>query len=102
MGNEPALPDVRSYFQSRLVDADVVAVERFPRGLSRETWFVELRCAGQPRKLVLRRDRPGNSIDPRPLSHEFALYEALGRTNIPVPRALWWEDGPNSLGDRPF
>lgn len=102
--NAPDAATVQSYFRERLGDPGLIVDRwnRFPRGLSRETWFAEVTVDGQPRKLVLRRDRPGNSIDPRPLSYEYGMYDRLGRTGIPVPRALWWEAAPNPLGDRAF
>jgi aminoglycoside phosphotransferase (APT) family kinase protein len=79
---------------------EVREVERFSRGTSRQTWFVTL--AGQTdRTLVFRIDHPTGSIEPSPLSQEYFMYDRLGRTAVPVARALWWEEDPDWTS-RPF
>jgi aminoglycoside phosphotransferase (APT) family kinase protein len=78
---------------------------RFTRGSSRQTWFVtfEESNATRPRTIVFRADLPGGSTDPSPLQQEYLLYERLGHTNVPVAKALWWEDDPAwTSGGRPF
>jgi aminoglycoside phosphotransferase (APT) family kinase protein len=76
---------------------------RFPRGSSRETWFVEYRLtsASETRKIVLRSNLPSGSTIPSSLEQEYFMYERLGHTAVPVARALWWEDDP-AWAVRPF
>ncbi|PVX75696.1 phosphotransferase family protein [Paraburkholderia unamae] len=91
------------YLRHKLGPAcEVVEVEKFGRGTSRETWFVT--CAGgqgEARHLVFRRDPATGSVDFSPLNQEHFIYERLGRTAVPVARVLWWEDDP-AWTDRPF
>jgi aminoglycoside phosphotransferase (APT) family kinase protein len=76
-------------------DVDVV---KFPRGVSRETWFVtyviEQADGGEPRSIVVRRDLPGGSVCPSPLRREYEIYRRLEGTAVPIARALWFEDDP--------
>lgn len=93
-----------AYLRSRF-GADVVVdeAEKFPRGSSRETWFVTYRPSpnAPPTKLIFRADHPSGSTIPTSLVQEHAMYVALGRTNVPIARALWWEDDP-VWAARPF
>ncbi|HKT73070.1 MAG TPA: phosphotransferase family protein [Steroidobacteraceae bacterium] len=75
---------------------EVCRLEKFDRGWSRETWFLECRRAtgDRPQNLVLRRDLPGGSIDHRPLRKEYEIYRRLALSPVPVARPLWWEDDP--------
>ena len=43
---------------------EVTSIVKFPRGLSRETWFLECMNGGKLVKLVLRRDFPTLSVVP--------------------------------------
>lgn len=81
----------------------VVDAVRFPRGSSRETWFIEYRAAhdAASRKVVFRSDYPSGSTIPTPLAQEYFIYERLGQTPVPVARVLWWEDDP-AWATRPF
>lgn len=83
--------------------AALVNATRFPRGSSRETWFIEYResAAGPVKKMVLRSDMPSGSTIPSSLAQEYFMYERLGHTAVPVARALWWEDDP-TWASRPF
>jgi aminoglycoside phosphotransferase (APT) family kinase protein len=66
-------------------------------GLSRQTWVVDL----DDRRVVLRLDHPGQvSACPASLHDEYELYRILGATDLPVARALWFEDDPSVLGAR--
>jgi len=80
---------------------------KFPRGSSRETWFVDCTLvkgsAREPQALVIRRDFPGGSVCPMPLRTEFEIYHRLQNSNVPVARTLWFEDDPQLLeGNREF
>ncbi|HKY92005.1 MAG TPA: phosphotransferase family protein, partial [Nevskiaceae bacterium] len=96
-----------AYLRQRLKreGAEATHVVKFPRGSSRETWFVEFReSEGAPtRKVVFRADLPSGSTIPSPLDQEYGIYERLGRTKVPVAKVLWWEDDPQwSMDGRPF
>jgi len=81
---------------------EILEVEKFGRGSSRETWFITYRRGEQPREhLVFRRDPLAGSVDYSPLEQEYFLYERLGRSDVPVASALWWEADP-AWTDRPF
>jgi aminoglycoside phosphotransferase (APT) family kinase protein len=77
--------------------------ERFTRGTSRQTWFVDYRDApgARPSSVTVRTDHPAGAGDPTSLTQEFAIYERLGRLGVPTARALYWEGDP-ALCPRPF
>lgn len=77
--------------------------ERFARGSSRLTWFVDYRPApDQPvQSLVFRGDHAGGSTIHSTLEQEYFMYERLARTEVPVARVLWWEDDADWC-PRPF
>jgi aminoglycoside phosphotransferase (APT) family kinase protein len=101
-------PWLTDYLHLRLGASRPVSVQeitRFNRGSSRQTWFVTFveSDATLPRTIVFRADLPGGSTDPSPLQQEYSIYERLGRTNVPIAKALWWEDDPVWIdGGRPF
>ncbi len=76
---------------------------RFPRGSSRETWFVEFRKNGAAPvgKIVFRSNFSSGSTIPSSLEQEYYMYERLGHTAVPVARVLWWEQDPDWAA-RPF
>lgn len=76
----------------------VEEVRKYPRGVSRETWFVTCRLAGATRRLVVRRDLAGGSVCPVTLRFEYEVYRRLEATAVPIARALWYEDDPSWLG----
>jgi len=81
---------------------EVTQFLRFPRGSSRDTWFVSYReqaGAAEVHDLVFRMDWPTGSIEPSPLYHEYFVYERLGRTQLPIARALHWEADADWTGD---
>jgi aminoglycoside phosphotransferase (APT) family kinase protein len=84
-------------------EAALVDSTRFPRGSSRETWFVEYRPTphSATTKVVFRTDFPSGSTIPSSLEQEYFIYERLGHTAVPVARVLWWEDDP-AWAARPF
>jgi aminoglycoside phosphotransferase (APT) family kinase protein len=95
-------PAIEDYLSKRLDSAITVRdVERFGRGTSRETYLVAAtEPAGQGLDLVFRRDPAAGAIDYSSLKQEFHVYDLLSRTDVPIAKALWWEDG--SLDGRPF
>lgn len=80
----------------------IEGVERFGRGVSRMTWFVTYRRdGGEAERLVIRIDPPAGSVEPTALDQEYFMYERLGRTDVPVAKALWWQEA-GEWTDRPF
>lgn len=75
-------------------DASVESVRRFTRGSSRQTWFVDYRPSPESPviPLIFRSDFAGGSTIPTPLDQEYFIYERLGHTEVPVARAVAWED----------
>lgn len=89
--------DLDSYLTERLGErVRVRDSERFPRGTSRETWFVRFQQGNQSetRTLVFRTDLANGSFDATSLDQEYFLYERLGHTAVPIGRTLWWEQDP--------
>jgi aminoglycoside phosphotransferase (APT) family kinase protein len=84
-------------------DAVLVKQERFPRGSSRLTYFVDFRLTPEApvTSLVFRADFAGGSIIHSSLEQEYYMYERLGHTAVPVARVLRWEDDPD-WAERPF
>lgn len=86
-------------------DVEIVSIAKFPRGISRETWFIECANAGagNPDKIILRRDLPSLSVVPTSLRFEYEVYHRLQSSKVPVARTLLYEDDPRKLpDDRPF
>ena len=84
---------------------EIVSLAKFPRGMSRETWFIE--CAPQgpafPGKLILRRDLPSISVVPTSLRFEYDVYHSLQGSSVPIARTIVFEDRAEKLpDDRPF
>ncbi|MBD0859826.1 phosphotransferase family protein [Gordonia sp. zg691] len=77
----------------------VVEVRPMSRGVSRQTWSVLVRDRSGEHPLMVRRDHPAGSVIPTSLDTEYAVYVALGATDIPHARALWWEDDPAWMPD---
>jgi len=76
--------------------ARVAQVTKFWRGVSRETWGVEL--AGG-RRLVIRRDLPIGSFTPTSLRFEYEVYRRLAASPVPAAQPLWYEEDPELLVD---
>ncbi len=83
--------------------AELVKEERFPRGSSRLTYFVEYRPApgADVVPVVFRGDFAGGATIHTSLEQEYYMYERLGHTDVPVARVIAWEDDPDWT-DRPF
>lgn len=92
-----------AYLASRLErPVEVTQFEKFTRGTSRQTWFAAWRDSlGETAEVVLRTDHPAGAGDPTSLDQEFAVYERLGKTDIPHARALWFESD-TANAPRPF
>lgn len=95
---------LEAYLRHRFgASAELVSEQRFSRGSSRVTVFVDYRAeaGGAVRSLVFRGDHPGGSTIPTPLDQEYFMYERLGRTAVPVAKVLFWEEDP-AWAARPF
>ncbi|MDE2596133.1 MAG: phosphotransferase [Sphingomonadales bacterium] len=80
----------------------VTEFAKFTRGTSRQTWFATWRDGdGKTHEVVLRADHPAGAGDPTSLDQEYAVYERLGRTDIPHARTLWFENDA-AAAPRPF
>jgi len=90
------LDDIEQYLRRRLgPSTQVRGVHRIPVGLSRQTWIVDL----GDHRIVLRADQPGGaSAVPTPLKTEYELHRRLAETELPVARALWFEDDLTFFG----
>ncbi len=99
-------PFLAHYFGARMGCDEVRVRElvKFPRGVSRETWFfsAELVRGGVAgtESFVLRRDLPGGSICLGDLRSEYEIYRRLNGSGVPVAETLWYEDDPRALDGR--
>ncbi len=85
----------------------LTGITQFPRGVSRETWFVECQVEDAmgryDKKLVIRSNLPSGSVQTAPLRHEYEVYRRLIDSQVPVAKALWYEGKPHRIGcDREF
>lgn len=71
---------------------EVLHFEKFTRGTSRQTWFVRYQDDSGEQRITIRTDHPAGAGDPTPLEREYECYRALGLTDIPHARVLFWED----------
>jgi aminoglycoside phosphotransferase (APT) family kinase protein len=88
-------PHLTQYLTHRLGrPVEIKDIERFSRGTSRQTWFVTIHPGreGSDEALVFRTDHATGSIEPTSLAQEYFMYERLGHTDVPVAKALWWEE----------
>jgi aminoglycoside phosphotransferase (APT) family kinase protein len=92
------------FVAARLPDVSNVLVDEVDRihgGASRQTYRLRLQYDQDgraiERRLILRRD-PESSLIETERSVEFAAYRAMLGTAIPVPEALWLEEGDDWLG----
>jgi aminoglycoside phosphotransferase (APT) family kinase protein len=103
----PISPDeIRDYLATQLPDAtDLVLhdVAQIAVGWSHETWLFDLhyRQGGENQVLglCLRRD-PGNALlrHLSDLGEQFRVLKCLERTNLPTPKAYWYESDSSILG----
>jgi aminoglycoside phosphotransferase (APT) family kinase protein len=85
----------------------ILKLDKFPRGVSRETWFVSCELTSHEnikvQDFMLRRDLPGGSICSGDLRSEYEVYKRLNGSGVPVAETLWYEDDPELLeGHREF
>ena len=78
--------NVANYLRHKLgKPCDIVDIEKFGRGSSRETWFITFRTDGASEEhLVFRRDPSAGATDYSLLHQVYLIYERLGRTNVSV------------------
>ena len=95
-----------AYLATRLGErVRVVEITQAFPGLSRETWLVRLdrgADSGAMDGVVIRVDAPGGPFVPVPLSYEWQVYERLARTDVPVPKPLWYDPAPDVSDGRPL
>ncbi len=78
----------------------VVAVERFPGGLSSLSARVDLDTEDGPTTWVLRAEPEHGVIPPYDIAWEFELLRRLGTQGLPVPQAIHLEPDAGVLGAR--
>lgn len=79
---------------------EVTQNEKIFGGASRETYKLTLSVEGDERGVILRRDPPSSLIDTE-RELEYAAYERIYPTDIPVPEPLFLEEDPRYL-EQPF
>lgn len=94
--------EVRRYFEKQFESSvELVNVKRSFPGVSRETWLIDALIADQPTGLILRIDPPEGSSVPTSMRREYEIYRRLFKSEIPVPEALWYDEGIDFLNGRP-
>jgi aminoglycoside phosphotransferase (APT) family kinase protein len=78
---------------------EVLSVEAFSRGVSRQTWRVAAAVDGTRRDLAVRRDHEAGSVIPTKLHTEYQVYSALTGTDVPHAAPLWWENEDEWMPD---
>ncbi len=71
-----------------LAGCEVETLERLSGGASRETWAVGLSVAGEPRRVVLQRERAGATVSTLPTGVAASLISAADGVGVPVPAVL--------------
>ena len=102
------VPRIRDYIALRLGARDALLenVQRIAVGWSHETWLFDAvwqdGSTEQRLGLCLRRD-PGNALlrHLSTLETQFRVLQCLEKTELPTPKAYWFEDDPTIL-DAPF
>lgn len=99
----PTIRDVERWLRTvrprELGDVVVRSVERLSRGVSRETWEITLSDPSLPapsvRRIVMRRDLHGGSIDASDLRQEYEVYRCLAATRVPAMPVILYDDDPD-------
>ena len=95
-----------SYVRERLEIDEIVTIEDVTRiavGWSHETWLFDAvwpSTKGEHRRgMCLRRD-PGNALlrQTSDLGEQFRVLRCLESTDVPAPKAYWYEPDPDVLG----
>lgn len=84
------LAELGGYLSSRLGPTTVTSAKQAFPGHSRVTWVLDTVERGG---LVLRVDHPGGPLVPIPLAVEYAVYDKLWGTAIPVAEPLFYAEG---------
>ncbi len=87
--NSDDLGELSTYLSSRLGPTTVTAAKQAFPGHSRITWVLETVERGG---LVLRVDHPGGPLVPLPLAVEYAVYDKLWGTAVPVAEPLFYAE----------
>lgn len=94
-----------AYAEAKLLGARNVSVTQISRihgGASRQTYSIDLSYedATGPKveEVILRRDPPDSLIDTERRVEFAAIQSAYGRLGIPVPEAMYLEEGTDALG----
>lgn len=90
---------MQAYFREKLNDGQLVVTDlfKFPRGISRETWFITYTGAdGVECRQVVRRNLPTTigGICVSSLRQEFEIYHRVSQSAVPIARAFWYEEDP--------
>ncbi|GIW42022.1 MAG: hypothetical protein KatS3mg076_2599 [Candidatus Binatia bacterium] len=102
----PALEEWLRRKMPEVSELRVVSLRRPGAGLSNETLLldveVEKKGKAEPRALVLRLEPAEFGVFPEyDLGRQFRILRCLEGTDVPVPRALWFEPDPSVVGS-PF
>lgn len=100
--------ELAEYLRQRIdgaTDVRVTGLSRIPGGASRETWMFDASWivdgAEHQGAFVLRKDPPASLVESE-RSLEYAFYDALWGSDVPVPRMRWLETDPRHLGSEFF
>ncbi len=95
---------IEAYLSGQIADASgmrVTLLRRLHGGASRQTYMVDAEYTEAGRKvtraLILRRDPPDSLIDTE-RRVEFAAIQSMEGAGLPVPKALFLEEGSEALG----
>jgi aminoglycoside phosphotransferase (APT) family kinase protein len=84
-------------------DVDLVGLKRISGGMSRETWFADVRFDdGTTERYTVRLNHESGSVAPAPLELEFKVLDSLQRTSVPAAKPLWFEEDAELIGRAPF
>ena len=94
-----------AYIEAKLPGArnvSVSAINRIHGGASRQTYSVDLAyedaTGPKVKSVILRRDPPDSLIDTERRIEFAAIRSAFGQSGIPVPEAMYLEEGTQALG----
>jgi len=90
---------MQEYFREKHNDSrlQVTALTKFPRGVSRETWFTDYtKSDGSHCKQIIRRNLPTDigGICVSTLRQEYEIYHRLSKSQVPIAPVYWYEEDP--------
>jgi aminoglycoside phosphotransferase (APT) family kinase protein len=91
------LTALSAYLSGRIGPVTVTSARQTFPGHSRQTWILDTAEQGG---LVLRVDHPGGPLVPVPMSTEWAVYERLWGSQVPVAEPLMYAEGTDFAGGR--